>query len=315
MVPFINSKIKRNLYYKIKDITNLYNRLVLREKRFPPEVWIENTNFCNAQCVMCPRDSHVRKQAFMEFGLFEKLIKEIAKFNNIVRRIHLHNFGEPLLDKDLAKRIKFAKAYYIKHTYFVTNAYLLSPKRSEEIITAGLDEFKISFYGTDHSTYNNTMLGLNFGTTMSNIKEFFKIRKRMNRRKPNVIIQYVPHQNNGWKVKEFFNLFSSLIDKSMGDRLYIFPLHNYGGVKSYIETKDKILNICKYPWRTTVILNDGKVAACPMDYNGFEILGNVKDNTIEEIWNNPKYKLMRQNFKKLLYDDYAVCPRCEITRY
>jgi len=33
----------------------------------PAVILIENTNCCNAQCVMCPRETLTRKRGFMEF--------------------------------------------------------------------------------------------------------------------------------------------------------------------------------------------------------------------------------------------------------
>jgi hypothetical protein len=54
-------------------------------------------NHCNAECVMCPRDTLSRKRGFMDFGLFEKVIKEISSVRR-KRVTHLHGFVELLLD-------------------------------------------------------------------------------------------------------------------------------------------------------------------------------------------------------------------------
>lgn len=302
------------LYLAKKHIYNRYLRSRLIVSEFPPEVWIENTNACNAHCIMCPRDSLTRKRGFMDLSLYEKLIKEISKFNEIVKRVHLHNYGEPLLDKDLVSRIKLAKNYGIKHTYFVTNASLLTPDKSREIIEAGLDEFKISFYGTDTETYNRTMRGLNFEKTLQNIKEFSRIREEMNEASPKVVIQYLPLETNKSKTEEFFKLMKPLINEKIGDILYQFSLHNYGGGRSYIKTGG-ITNICNYPWRTMVILQDGKVVLCCLDYNGVQVVGDVNKNTIQEIWNGERYRKVREDFKKMQYKDYPVCMKCDIIRW
>jgi wyosine [tRNA(Phe)-imidazoG37] synthetase (radical SAM superfamily) len=80
----------------------------------------------------------------MEFGLFEKFMHELSG----ARRkpaVHLHGFGEPLLDKLPPERIKLAKACGPGHTYIVTNGSLLFTETSRTIIAAGLDAMKISF--------------------------------------------------------------------------------------------------------------------------------------------------------------------------
>jgi radical SAM protein with 4Fe4S-binding SPASM domain len=263
---------------------------------------------------MCPRDKHTRKQGFMDFSLYKKLITEISKHSDKVKRVHLHNYGEPLLDNMLAQKVKFAKEKGIKHTYIVTNGSLLGVDLSRQLIEAGLDEFKVSFYGTDQDTYNSTMKGLDFNATMKNLLDFFKTRTELKSKTPKVIIQYLPQKSNQAKTDEFRNIFSNLIDEKAGDSLNIFSLHNYAGGKEYCQLGEEIYSICDYPWRTMVILQDGRVSPCCLDYNGEFIVGNVNNNTIEEIWDGPEYSKVRENFKNLGYNDYHLCLNCEHIR-
>lgn len=296
-----------------KSIYNPYIKSRMIATNFPPEVWIENTNCCNAECVMCPRDKHTRPIGFMPFSLFEKLIEEISEYKETVKRVHLHNYGEPLLDRELSRRIKLAKDYGIEHVYFVTNASLLTPELSREIIVAGLDEFKISFYGTDRKTYNDTMKGLDYDKTIKNVKEFFGIRKDVKSLKPKVTIQYIPQTKNQSRIDAFLNLFDGVIDKDIGDSLNICSLHNYGDGRNYHNVQtDGITSTCSYPWRTIVIMHDGKVVICCLDYNGVQVVGDVNKNTIREIWNGEQYKKVRNDFKGLRYRDYPICIKCSV---
>jgi radical SAM protein with 4Fe4S-binding SPASM domain len=313
--------LKNNAIYGLSRYfvkKHIYNRYISRRfsvSSFPPEVWIENTNCCNAKCVMCPREKHNRPLGIMKFTLFEKLIKEISTFKNDVRRVHLHNYGEPLLDKKLPKRNKLAKDYGIKHVYFVTNASLLTPELSQALIETGLDEFKISFYGTDKKTYNDRMDGLDFDSTLQNIKDFFKIRKDMKALKPKVVIQYIPQTTNHSEIEKFSHIFNHMIDKNVGDSLHNFSLHNFGDGRDYYDSQmDKITSTCYYPWRTMVILHDGKVVICCLDYNGVLVVGDVNKNTIKEIWNNEQYRKVRDDFKHLRYSEYSICKKCNVIR-
>ena len=94
---------------------------------WPSVILIENTNCCNARCIMCPRDTLTRKRGFMEFGLFEKIMKELSGANR-KPVIHLHGFGEPLLDTLLPERIKLAKACGIK-TYLYRDQCFVAVSR------------------------------------------------------------------------------------------------------------------------------------------------------------------------------------------
>jgi hypothetical protein len=276
----------------------------------PSVMMIENTNLCNAECVMCPRELLSRKRGFMDFGLFEKIIREVS---GLKRKpvTHLHGFGEPMLDKLLPERIRLAKACGIKHTYIVSNASLLSPEMSRKIIAAGLDKMKISFYGTDEESYNNTMKRLDFKVTFQNVKDFLRIRKEMKRRHPRLILQYLPTETNQARTDEFRALWEPLIDKQAGDRLNVATLHNYGGGRAYNRMRKKIVSVCYFPWTSMSVLWDGRVVTCCMDSNGVQVLGDLNSQTVKEVWMGPVLTGVRDDFRKLRYDAYPVCRTCD----
>jgi hypothetical protein len=279
----------------------------------PSVLMIENTNHCNAQCIMCPRDTLSRKRGFMDFELFEKIIKEVCS----VRRkpvTHLHGFGEPLLDRLLAEKIQLAKTCGIKHTYIVTNASLLFPETSRKIISAGLDKMKISFYGTDKISYNNTMKRLNFEATFQNIKDFLRIRKEMRRENPRLIIQYLPVETNNAKTAEFRSLWGRLIDSNVGDCLNVSSLHNYGGRRTYNRLGNEIVSVCYFPWTSMSVLWDGRVVTCCVDSDGVQVLGDLNFQSVLEVWNGPELSGVRNNFGKLDYSKYPVCLSCDWVR-
>jgi hypothetical protein len=279
----------------------------------PSVILIENTNCCNAQCVMCPRETLTRKRGFMEFGLFEKIIREVSSASR-TPVVHLHGFGEPLLDESLPERIMLAKTCGIKHTYLVTNASLLFPETSRKIINAGLDTMKISFYGTDEESYHATMRRLDFKVALHNVREFVRIRKELKKRTPKLILQYLPQEANGAKMEEFQSLWRSVLDKRAGDCLNRSSLHNYGGGKSYNRVGERIVSVCFYPWTALSVLCDGRAVTCCMDYNGVQRVGDLNFQSVMEIWNGPVLSAIRRNFGKLDYSGFPTCLCCDWVR-
>jgi hypothetical protein len=279
----------------------------------PTVLMIENTNHCNADCVMCPRDTLSRKRGFMDFGLFEKIIRE-ASSEKRKPVTHLHGFGEPLLDKRLPDRIQLAKDYGITRTYIVSNASLLFPETSRKIIGAGLDKMKISFYGTDEESYNNTMKRLDFKVTLQNIVDFLRIRKEMKSQTPRLILQYLPNETNHAKTAEFRALWSPLIDPQVGDCLNVASLHNYGGGRAYNPLGKKIVSVCYFPWTSMSVLWDGRVVTCCMDSNGVQVLGDLNSQSVQDVWNGPVLSGVRNDFAKLDYSKYPVCLSCDWVR-
>jgi hypothetical protein len=279
----------------------------------PSVLMIENTNHCNADCVMCPRDTLSRPRGIMDVGLFEKIIREVSgeKRKPVT---HLHGFGEPLLDKRLPEKVRFAKDRGIKRTYFVSNASLLTPETSRKLIEAGLDKMKISFYGTDEASYNNTMKRLDFNVTLQNIKDFLRIRREMGSRTPKLIIQYLPNDTNQARTAEFEALWEPLIDREVGDCLNVSSLHNYGGGRAYNHLGKKIVSVCYFPWTSMSVLWDGRVVTCCMDSNGVQVLGDLKTQTVQEVWNGPVLAGVRDSFRKLDYGKFPVCLSCDWVR-
>jgi len=273
-------------------------------------ILIENTNCCNAQCVMCPRETLTRKRGFMEFELFEKIIREVS---SVSRKpvVHLHGFGEPLLDTLLPERIKPAKACGLVHTYIATNASLLFPETSRKIIDAGLDTMKISFYGTDEESYHATMRRLDFKAALHNIEAFVRIRKELKKRTPKLILQYLPQETNGARTEEFQSMWRSLLDKNAGDCLNLSSLDNFGGGKSYNIVGEKIVSVCFYPWTALSVLCDGRAVTCCVDYNGVQGVGDLTFQSVMEIWNGPVLSAIRRKFGKLDYSGFPTCLSCD----
>jgi radical SAM protein with 4Fe4S-binding SPASM domain len=64
---------------------------------------------------------------------------------------------------------------------------------------------------------------------------------------------------------------------------------------------------CMAPWMTSHTWPDGKVFAC-CTWDTSEVIGNINDNTLEEIWNSDNYKKIRKDM--LSETPIKSCERC-----
>jgi len=83
---------------------------------FPLCLDIETTNICNLSG-MCPRTIQIDNETYvdigtMDMGLYKKIIDEGEE--NGLYSIKLQYLGEPLLDKYICERIKYAKDHLIQ---------------------------------------------------------------------------------------------------------------------------------------------------------------------------------------------------------
>lgn len=279
--------------------------------KFPQTVHIENTNICNARCTICSMDVMTRKTGVMSFKQFAAIIQECAQYPE-VREVHLHGFGEPLVDKDLPKKITLAKKLGIPFTYIVTNASLLTKEKTVEIIKAGLDAIKFSFYGMTPATYEGIHRRLKFDQTVNNIKTFFKVRDSMRALKPKVRFQFCPDLAPENELYMFLAEWRPYMDADRGDLFYITGLHNWAGSKDYIIPKlPEADRFCHWPFAHIQILWDGKVVPCVFDYDAKIVLGDVTKASIREIWQSKKYDRFREIWRTRKSSSIPLCANCD----
>lgn len=104
----------------------------------------------------------------MDDALFDRIIDECAAER--CREIHVHNFGEPLLDKRLEDRIRRAKQRGIAKVKIFSNGSLLTAERARSLIEAGLDEIKISLDGATREEFESIRCPLKFDRVVQNVE-------------------------------------------------------------------------------------------------------------------------------------------------
>jgi MoaA/NifB/PqqE/SkfB family radical SAM enzyme len=271
-----------------------------------PEVRYEVTDHCNATCVMCPRDKHVdaREHGIMNQEKYERSIDEVAALG--AKKVVLTGFGEPLLDKRLELKVAYAKGKGLA-TYFITNASALTPKRSTQLLEAGLDEMRVSFYGMRPETYNAVMQGLDFERTRSKVLEFLRLRDELGKR-TRVQMSYLELKENQGDTEAFRGYWEPKVDA-----LEIWKPHNFGDGRDYRERQDDSKKTsCGRPENGPLQIQwNGEVIPCCYDYNNQIILGNAFERPVLEILNGSKYRLLRYAHRMKKFGLFPYCDQCD----
>lgn len=266
---------------------------------FPPIIRIETTNQCNAACSFCPHKTMLRPTGIMDQGLFEKLITECAAQG--VKTLHLHNFGEPLLDEMLPERISLAKEMGIERVKIFTNGSMLTEDAARKLIESGLDEIKMSIDGADAAEFSRIRKGLSLDQIISNLRRFNHIREESSN--PNTpSLTAACSQTSDKKATQ--KLLAGLVDN-----IDYGKLHNWGGVLGHFK-KRTIRKPCARVWQTFTVLWNGEVSICCLDYDGSVIMGNVTDQTIADVWRNQRYETVRRQHSLSRQDEITVCREC-----
>ena len=281
----------------------------------PSRLWIETTSRCNLACGLCAnKDLPTGQKKDMEFNLYKEIIDEAA---GTVYDANLFHRGEPLLHPQIVDMISYAKTKKIRARLH-TNATLLDQKLSYGIILAGLDMISFSFDGYTRKEYEKNRKGADYERTLENIKGFLKIKKELGVRKPFTIIQ-IMECNSGGEIKERLQLryhFLKYFKSYPPDRIMTRKPHNWGGLLDDCGPGSDNLSrskkhVCTFPWYSLTIFFNGKVYPCPQDFMGSIPVGDLKKDSIMEIFNGPEIKELRKMFKSGEIMKNFPCYRCD----
>jgi MoaA/NifB/PqqE/SkfB family radical SAM enzyme len=240
----------------------------------------------------------------MDFSLFKKIIDE-AK--DTLELIYLHLAGEPLLHPKLFEMIKYCKQKRIP-AGLSTNATLLNEYFSKELIRAGLDYIILSFDGFTASTYEAIRKGANFHKTLSNIEAFLKLKGPRDR-KPFTVIQLVYMEKNKHEMRQFLSFWENRdIDVAR-----LKPFINYPGLdRNLAAIERRPVDIpCFLLWRQLAIYWNGIATACCFDYIGGSPVGDLKNETLREVWNSQPMQEIRERHIRRKGNTINICRGCE----
>lgn len=274
----------------------------------PTVVAIEPVMGCNSACVMCPVHTLKRDRGVMSMDLFERIADKVAEIKPSPLVV-LNFLGEPLLDKQLEKRIRALKERGVETIGFNSNFSLMTPSRARSILETGLSYVEVSFESLRKEVYEKIRVGLVFETVLENILSFFKIRDELGL---GTVIRpmFIEQEATRDEMDHYIAYFSRLIDRSKGDEIRIYQRHNFGGhCSSEFERRRPS---CGLIWNSLIILNDGEVSLCCGDSDNLHKMGNVLDESIMSVFNNKKFRFARKLHREGKRDQMSLCSICNI---
>jgi len=295
-----NSRIYQ--YFYNKKIWSTISRL---EKEMPM-IEIGITNKCNANCIMCPH-KNIKKFGTMPMSLYRKIIDDAH--NCGIKSVNLTFFGEPMLDPELEKKIEYTVKKGMKVSFF-TNASLMTKDRSIKIIKAGISSIIVSMDSMNKKTYEKIRGNLKYDIVKKNILDFLDARKEL-RKNVNVSMTAVLMDENYDELKSYYKFWKTRVDSinlvNMQNRSDSFEKKSK---KSLFYKEGLVREPCRLLWSTMVIDWDGEVVLCCNDYMHEIVLGDLNKQTIREIWNGQKLKIIRDIHKKRDFSSMPFCDKC-----
>ncbi len=234
-------------------------------------VEIEINHDCNRVCSYCPNMTHQRKN---QGRMTRPLFEKILTELAAIEyagRISFHFYNEPLLSPDLSLFARLTKERL--------------PRCRIDLYTNGelldLGRFReLVSAGVDHFT----------------------------------VTRHVPPG----KDYPFEKVLGSLDEPERGrvrlQTIRDIELTNRGGLLEKIRSPhgDPPLELpCFIPTSTIIITVNGNVLPCYEDFSEQNVMGNLNESTLLEVWNSGKYRNFRDSLKKPgSRKGFAVCDKC-----
>jgi hypothetical protein len=267
----------------------------------PEIIQIEATNLCNARCVFCPRDRMEREQGVMDMALHRKIVDESAALG--IHHVRLHNYGESFIDRRLVEKIRYAKSRGLGEVGLISNGSLITEPVARAIVEAGLDAINISVDAAGKEMFERTRVGLKYDRVIENIEGLVRVRKELGATRPKLILSFV-RQENADAERAFIEKWSRIADK-----VHITNLHNWAGT---LHTRSDVRFPCYRPWLTFTVLWDGRVSLCCADFDAKAILGDLRTQTIADVWNSDVFRAVRR--AHLDHGGPDICHTCDLPK-
>lgn len=279
----------------------------------PLAIEIQTVSFCNSGCIICPYRSVAGKlpHGRMSMDLFMRILDQVED-NKAIRIIPYFN-NEPFLDPLIFKRLRYiCTTHPSVEIELSTNVSRLNEKYQNELAAYHIHDLRLSVFGFTDETHKKVMPGLNWKEVQNNLSLLIK-NKALRSNVDNISIVMIDFP--GLTKKDIFLAEKFCKESSLNFEFWGF-MDRSGNVENFsnqINKKEVFGCEQNRPLERLHINFQGDVVLCCMDWKWKHKLGNLKRNSIDEIWNSSKYKEYRNAIYNNGSDKYTdLCKKCKL---
>ncbi len=288
----------------------------------PVSISIEPTTACNLGCPECPSGlkAFTRDTGNIKLRNVESWLQD---FLPELTYINFYFQGEPYIHPQFLEMVQFAASKKV-YTATSTNAHFLTKELAEKTVKSGLHRLIISIDGTTQEVYEQYRVFGKLDKVLEGTRNIVEAKKNLNSATPHVIFQFLVVKPNEHQIEDVKKLGKEMgVDEVRFKSAQVYD-YKHGNplipdnpeFSRYKKTKDgtyevknSLDNHCWRMWSGCVVTWDGMVVPCCFDKDATHRVGDLKKQSLKEIWNGPEYR----GFRAALFSsrkEIDICANC-----
>ena len=289
-------------------------------------ICVDVSSVCNITCNYCVQyDVRINRRkdfyrGIMPLELAKKIVDDLHEFDTKVKVVSFYGWGEPLLNPDLSEIIRYARnSGAIGSVETITNGILLTHEQSNKLIDAGLQRINISVQSvTSDGYYDVCGERIDFDNFVSNIRYMYE-------HKTNDLVMHIKigsENPKSYENEKFYQIFDTICDEIFveqiidvrEDRTENTHLPGVIGTGVFGQLPVKRM-VCPYIFFRMMVSVNGQCALCNADWYNEVVVGDVKEQSIREVWRGVALCNLQKKHLRGERNDIELCSKCTNIKY
>ena len=298
------SIIKRLTLRRLYNILLLIFELKARRKKLKSRPFIAQINttpFCNLKCPGCylqtSKDDPNATRKIMSFNEYADIINQLSPYLLLVV---LYDEGEPLLNKDIFRMIKYNHQLNINTSIATNLSMKLSDSQIEDLVLSGLDRLQVAIDGSTDDIYERYRVGGSLARVKHNLQRILIYKQKLRTKHPNITIQFIDFGYNSHQMQEVKEY-----SQEIGATFSTLPSSEFG-LYHYVEKenisipeREHLAIGCFDLYGIAHIRSDCVVFPCDFgEDEGMGSLGSLQEKDFHALWNNDFMQKLRKGFSR-----------------
>lgn len=273
-------------------------------RRLPRELEVEITGRDDLPAPQRPRPRRDRPD--LPFDVFARLVDELATYDDAC--LTLGGWGDPLLSKDLPRMLERARAAGVWGLHVATSGLSLSAETIAALVDARVDAVTVAIDAERPEVYQ-ALNGIDaLERVTAGVEALIAASEALGAEGPFVVPEMVKRAETMDDLEAFFDRWYAATGW-----VVLRPHEDYCGQR---EDRNPLpfhlsrRSLCRRIQEGLVVLVDGTVPVCGMDYLGRWPAGDVGRDSLESIWTGPTLTDLRAGQAAGRYDGFPLCSPC-----